>query len=91
MILAWICIGLGVIGLLFVINFLVKMHNWKWRGYEETHQALMYGNLEEVKDPIEMTFNSIENKMYHLGAWEAYRNYRSMFNEEGRDRIYEKR
>ena len=30
MILAWICIGLGLIGLLFVINFLVKMHNWKW-------------------------------------------------------------
>ena len=91
MILAWICIGLGVIGLLFVINFLVKMHNWKWRGYEETQQALINGRLGEVKDPIEMTFNSIENKMYHLGAWEAYRNYRSMFNEEGRDRIYEKR
>ena len=91
MILAWIFIGLGLIGLLFVINFLVKIHNWKLRGYEETYQALMYGRLGEVKDPIEMTFNSIENKMYHLGAWEAYRNYRSMFNEEGRDWIYEKR
>lgn len=90
MILVWICIGLGLIGLLFVINFLVKIHNWKHRGYEETYQALMYGSLGEVKDPIEMTFNSIENRMYHMGAWEAYRNYRSMFNEEGRYRIYKK-
>jgi hypothetical protein len=90
MILVWICIGFGLIGLLLVINFLVKIHNWKMRGYEETHQALMYGSLEEVKDPYEMTFNSIKNKMYHLGAWEAYRDYRSMFNE-GRNWIYEKR
>ena len=80
MILAWICIGLGWIGLLFVINFLIKIHNWKMRGYEETHQALMKGKLGEVKDPIEMTFNSIENKMYHRGAWEAYLDFRSMFN-----------
>jgi len=80
MILAWICIGLGLIGLLFVINFLVKMHNWKLRGYEETHQALMKGKLGEVKDPSEMTFNNIENRMYHIGAWEAYRDFRSMFN-----------
>jgi hypothetical protein len=84
MILAWIFIGLGIIGLLLVIIFLIKMHNWKWRGYKETHQALMNGRLGEVKDPSEMTFNSIENRMYHIGAWEAYRNYRSMFNE-GRD------
>lgn len=82
MILAWICIGLGLIGLLFVINFLVKMHNWKLRGYEETHQALMKGKLGEVKDPSEMTFNSIENKMYHQGAWEAYCDFRSIFNED---------
>lgn len=82
MILAWICIGLGLIGLLFVINFLVKIHNWKLRGYEETHQALMKGKLGEVKDPSEMTFNSIENKMYHIGAYEAYRDFRSMFNED---------
>ena len=82
MILSWIFIVLGLIGLLFVINFLVKMHNWKWRGYEETQQALMNNRLGEVKDPSEMTFNSIENKMYHMGAWEAYRNYRSIFNEE---------
>lgn len=84
MILAWICIGFGLIGLLFVINFLVKIHNWKLRGYEETHQALMKGKLGEVKDPSEMTFNSIENKMYHIGAYEAYRDFRSIFNE-GRD------
>lgn len=80
MILAWICIGLGLIGLLFVINFLVKMHDWKMLGYNETYQALMKGKLGEVKDPSEMTFNSIENKMYHIGAWEAYRDFRSMFN-----------
>jgi hypothetical protein len=90
MILVWICIGFGLIGLLLVINFLVKIHNWKMRGYNETYQELMYGSLEEVKDPIEMTFNNTENKMYHLGAWEAYRDYRSMF-KEGRDWIYEKR
>jgi hypothetical protein len=82
MILAWICIGLGLIGLLLVINFLIKMYNWKLRGYEETHQALMKGKLGEVKDPSEMTFNSIENKMYHIGAYEAYRDFRSIFNED---------
>lgn len=82
MILGWICIGLGLIGLLFVINFLVKIHNWKLRGYEETHQALMNGKLDEVKDPLEMKFSCIENKMYHIGAWEAYRDYRSIFNDD---------
>lgn len=82
MILAWICIGLGLIGLLFVINFLIKIHNWKMRGYEETHQALMKGKLGEVKDPVEMTFSSIENRMYHMGAYEAYREFRSIFNDD---------
>ena len=82
MILAWICIGLGLIGLLFVISFLVKIYNWKMRGYNETFQALMYGNLKEVKDPIEMTFNNTENKMYHIGAWEAYCDFRSIFNDD---------
>ena len=82
MILAWICIGLGLIGLLFVINFLIKMHNWKMRGYEETYQALINGKLGEVKDPIEMTFNNTENKMYHIGAYEAYRDFRSIFNDD---------
>ena len=52
------------------------------RGYEETYQELMYGSLEEVKDPIEMTFNNTENKMYHIGAYEAYRDFRSMFNDD---------
>ena len=82
MILAWIFIVLGIIGLAFVINFLIKIHNWKLRGYEETYQELMYGSLEEVKDPIEMTFNNTENKMYHIGAYEAYRDFRSMFNDD---------
>ena len=54
------------------------------RGYNETYEELTHGSLDEVKDPIEMTFNNIENKMYHIGAWEAYRDFRSMFNE-GRD------
>lgn len=84
MILAWIFIGLGLLGLLFVINFCVKMHNWKMCGYNETYQSLANGRLGEVKDPIEMKFNNIENKMYHLGAYEAYRDFRSMFNK-GRD------
>ena len=52
------------------------------QGYNETHQALMNGRLGEVKDPIEMTFNSIENKMYHIGAYEAYRDFRSIFNDD---------
>ena len=78
----WICISITFGCLLFAIGFLVKIHNLKLRGYEETYQALMYGDLEEVKDPIEMTFSSIEYKMYHLGAWEAYRDYRSIFNDD---------
>lgn len=84
MILAWIFIVLGFLGLLFVINFLIKIHNWKVRGYKETYQELSHGRLDDVKDPFEMTFNNIENRMYHIGAWEAYRDFRSMFNE-GRD------
>ena len=77
----WICTAITFSCLVFSIVFLIKIHNWKWRGYEETQQALMNGKLGEVKDPSEMTFNSIENKMYHMGAWEAYRNYKSIFNE----------
>lgn len=84
MILAWIFIVIGIIGLLFVINFYVKIHNWKVRGYKETYQELSHGRLDDVNDPFEMTFNSLENKMYHIGAYEAYRDFRSMFNE-GRD------
>lgn len=80
MILAFIFIGLGL--LLFIINFLVKMHNWKMRGYNETYQALSNGRLGEVKDLIEMKFNSIENRMYHVGAYEAYRDFRSIFNDD---------
>ena len=80
MILAFIFIGLGL--LLFIINFLVKMHNWKMRGYNETYQALSNGRLDEVKDPLEMKFSCIENRMYHIGAWEAYRDFRSIFNDD---------
>ena len=84
MILAWIFIVIGIIGLLFTINFNVKMHNWKVRGYKSTYKALANGRLGKVEDPNEMTFISIENKMYHIGAWEAYCDFRSLFNE-GRD------
>ena len=80
----WICTAITFSCLVFSIVFLIKIHNWKMRGYDETYQALSNGRLGEVKDPIEMTFNSIENRMYHIGAWEAYCDFRSMFNE-GRD------
>ena len=82
MILAWIFIGLGLLGLLFVINFCVKMHNWKMQGYKGTYKALVNGRLGKVEDPKEMTFISIENKMYHIGAWEAYRDFRNIFNDD---------
>ena len=78
----WVCTSITFGCLLFAIGFLVKVHNWKMRGYNETYQALANGRLNEVKDPIEMTFNSIENKMYHIGAYEAYRDFRSMFNDD---------
>ena len=80
----WVCTSITFGCLLFAIGFLVKVHNWKMRGYNETYQALANGRLREVKDPIEMTFNSIENKMYHIGAWEAYREFINLFNE-GKD------
>lgn len=78
----WVCTSITFGCLLFAIGFLVKVHNWKMRGYNETYQALANGRFGEVKDPIEMTFNSIENKMYHIGAYEAYRDFRSMFNDD---------
>lgn len=76
----WVCTSITFGCLLFAIGFLVKVHNWKMRGYNETYQALANGRLGEVKDPIEMKFNSIENKMYHIGAYEAYRDFRNIFN-----------
>ena len=78
----WVCTSITFGCLLFAIGFLVKIHNWKMRGYNETYQALANGKLGEVKDPIEMTFNSIENKMYHIGAYEAYRDFRNIFNDD---------
>lgn len=78
----WVCTTITFSGLIFSIVFLIKIHNWKMRGYNETYQALANGRLGEVKDPIEMTFNSIENKMYHIGAYEAYRDFRNMFNDD---------
>lgn len=78
----WICTTITCSCLLFSIGFLIKIHNWKMRGYNETYQELSRGRLDEVKDPIEMTFNNIENKMYHIGAYEAYCDFRSMFNED---------
>lgn len=78
----WVCTSITFGCLLFAIGFLVKVHNWKMRGYNETYQALANGRLGEVKDPIEMTFNSIENKMYHIGAYEAYRDFRNIFNDD---------
>lgn len=78
----WVCTSITFGCLLFVIGFLVKIHNWKMRGYNETYQALANGKLNEVKDPIEMKFNSIENKMYHIGAYEAYRDFRNIFNDD---------
>jgi hypothetical protein len=77
----WVCTSITFGCLLFAIGFLVKIHNWKMCGYNETYQALANGRLGEVKDPIEMTFNSIENKMYHIGAYEAYRDFRNIFND----------
>jgi hypothetical protein len=78
----WVCTSITFGCLLFAIGFLVKIHNWKMRGYNETYQALANGRLREVKDPIEMKFNSIENKMYHIGAYEAYRDFRNIFNDD---------
>jgi hypothetical protein len=78
----WVCTSITFGCLLFAIGFLVKIHNWKMRGYNETYQALANGMLGEVKDPIEMKFNSIENKMYHIGAYEAYRDFRNIFNDD---------
>jgi hypothetical protein len=81
-IISWVCTSITFGCLLFAIGFLVKIHNWKMRGYNETYQALANGRLREVKDPIEMKFNSIENKMYHIGAYEAYRDFRNIFNDD---------
>ena len=78
----WVCTSITFGCLLFAIGFLVKIHNWKMRGYNETYQSLANGRLGEVKDPIEMTFNNIENKMYHIGAYEAYRDFRNIFNDD---------
>ena len=78
----WVCTSITFSCLIFSIAFLIKIHNWKVRGYKETYQELSHGRLDEVKDPIEMKFSCIENKMYHIGAWEAYRDFRSMFNED---------
>ena len=78
----WVCTSITFGCLLFAIGFLVKIHNWKMRGYNETYQALANGRLGEVKDPIEMKFNNIENKMYHIGAYEAYRDFRNIFNDD---------
>lgn len=80
----WVCTAITFSCLIFSIAFLIKIHNWKVRGYNETYQELSHGRLDEVKDPLEMKFSCIENRMYHIGAWEAYRDFRSMFNE-GRD------
>lgn len=79
MILAWICIGLGLMGLLFVINFLVKMHNWEMRGYNETFQLFKDNKLGTVSNPQFMKFSNIENKMYHKGAYRAYQEINSVF------------
>lgn len=79
MILAWICIGLGLIGLLFVINFLVKMHNWEMHGYNETFQLFRDNKLGTVSNPQFMKFSNIENKMYHKGAYRAYQEINSIF------------
>lgn len=67
----WIFITITCSCILFLIGFLIKIHNWKLCGYNETYQSLANGKLGEVKNPIEMKFSSIENKMYHLGAWES--------------------
>lgn len=80
MILGLICIGLGL--LMFVIDYLVKLYNWKMQGYNGTFKALMKGTLRKVDNPSEMTFISIENKMYHIGAWKAYRDFRNIFNDD---------
>ena len=54
---------------------------WKMQGYNGTFKALMKGALRKVDNPSEMTFISIENKMYHIGAWKAYREFINLFNE----------
>jgi hypothetical protein len=41
----------------------------------------MKGTLKKVDNPSEMPFISIENKMYHIGAWKAYREFINLFNE----------
>lgn len=79
MILAWIFIVLGIIGLVFVINFCVKMHNWEMRGYEETFQLFRDNKLGVVSNPQFMEFSNIENKMYHKGAYRAYQEINSIF------------
>lgn len=78
----WVCTSLTFGCLIFSIAFLIKIHNWKMRGYNETYQALANGKLGEVKDPIEMKFSSIENRMYHIGAYEAYCDFRNIFNDD---------
>lgn len=78
----WVCTSFTFGFLIFSIGFLIKIHNWKMCGYNETYQALANGKLWEVKDPNEMTFNNAENKMYHIGAYEAYCDFRSIFNDD---------
>lgn len=77
----WVCTSITFGCLLFAIGFLVKIHNWKMQGYNGTFKALMKGALRKVDNPSEMTFISIENKMYHIGAWKAYREFINLFNE----------
>jgi hypothetical protein len=50
------------------------------QGYNGTYKALMKGTLKKVDNPSEMPFISIENKMYNIGAWKAYREFRNIFN-----------
>ena len=78
----WACTSITFGCLLFAIGFLAKIQNWKMRGYNGTFKALMKGTIRKVENPSEMTFISIENKMYHIGAWKAYRDFRNIFNDD---------
>lgn len=64
-----------IIGYLFYI-----VNKWYKRGYNETYEMFHRGQLGRIDNPDYTFHTSNENKYYHIGAYQAYKEITNLNN-----------
>lgn len=70
-----VLVPICIIGYLFYI-----VNKWYKRGYNETYEMFHLGRLVHVENPDYVCHSCNENKYYHIGAHQAYKEINNLNN-----------